>query len=90
MAPGIVKLDAERLIEGHVLLKKLSIVAVKEMLLYCLLLRVKKGYTIYKEGEPANDTSYVILFGKFLMHTAKLGPIGTVTQGDSMGEEGLL
>jgi hypothetical protein len=41
VAPGIVKLDAEKLIEGHVLLKKLSVLAVKELLLYCLLLRVK-------------------------------------------------
>ncbi|TNV80958.1 hypothetical protein FGO68_gene1252 [Halteria grandinella] len=90
VAPGIVKLDAEKLIEGHVLLKKLSIVAVKEMLLYCLLLRVKQGHTIYKEGESANETSYFILFGKFLMHTSKLGPIGTANSGDSMGEEGLL
>ena len=85
-----VKLDAEMLIPNHPLFKKLSIVTVKELLDYCVLLRVKLGVTIYNERDPSNQTSYIILFGKFLLHTAKLGPIGAVTTGDSLGEEGLL
>jgi CRP-like cAMP-binding protein len=88
--PGIVKLDAEKLVPGHPLLKKLSLLAVKELLVYCLLLRVKHGHTIYKESESANQTSYIILYGKFLLHNSKLGPIGTCNAGDSLGEEGLL
>lgn len=62
----------------------------KELLVYCVLLRVKLGQTIFKEGDHANDTTYIILYGKFLLHTSKLGPIGAVTTGDFLGEEGLL
>ena len=78
------------LIPHHPLFKKLSIVTVKELLVYCVLLRVKLGVTIYNERDPSNSTSYIILFGKFLLHTARLGPIGAVTTGDTLGEEGLL
>ena len=84
------RLDAEKLIPNHPLFRKLSLVSVKELLVYCVLLRVKSGVTIFKEGDPSNDTTYIILYGKFLLHTSKLGPIGAVTTGDSLGEEGLL
>ena len=58
--------------------------------MYCVLLRVKSGISIYKEGDSSNATAYIILYGKFLLHTAKLGPIGASTTGDTLGEEGLL
>ena len=87
---SMIKLDAEKLVPHHPLFKKVSLVTVKELLVYCVLLRVKSGVSIYKEGDSSNATTYIILFGKFLLHTAKLGPIGTVTTGDTLGEEGLL
>ena len=62
----------------------------KELLVYCVLLRIKKGHTIYREGDSANETSYIILYGKILLHNAKFGAIGTASTGDSLGEEGLL
>ena len=68
MLKGTIKLDAASLVPGHPLLKKLSLVTVKELLLYSLLLRVKKAHTIFKEGDPTNDSSFIILFGKFLLH----------------------
>ncbi len=40
---GIVKLDAEKLVPYHPLFKKLSLLAVKELLLYCMLIRAKIG-----------------------------------------------
>lgn len=58
--------------------------------MYCVLLRVKCGATIYKEGDHANDTCYIVLYGKLLLHHSRLGPIGVVSTGDSLGEEGLL
>jgi hypothetical protein len=70
--------------------RKLSLVTVKELLVYCVLLRVKLGSTIYREENLANETSYIILYGKFLLHNSKLGPIGVTSTGDSLGEEGLL
>ena len=87
---SMIKLDAEKLVPHHPLFKKVSLITVKELLVYCVLLRVKSGVSIYKEGDSSNATTYIILFGKFLLHTAKLGPIGTVTTGDTLGEEGLL
>ena len=33
--------------------------------------------------------AYIILQGKFLLHSAQLASIGTVTIGDTLGEEGL-
>ena len=68
----------------------MSLITVKELLVYCVLLRIKKGHTIYREGDPSNDTAYIILYGKILLHTAKLGAIGSVSTGDTLGEEGLL
>ena len=50
---------------------------------------MKTGQTLYKEGDHANNTAYIILYGKFLLHHSKLGSIGTVTTGDSLGEEGI-
>jgi len=88
--PPIARLDAEKLIPLHPLFKKLSLLTVKELLVYCVLLRIKKGHTIYREGDSSNDTSYIILYGKILLHSAKLGAIGAVTTGDSLGEEGIL
>ena len=87
---GLVKLDAAKLVPDHPLLKRLTLVTVKELMLYSLLLRVKKGHTIYKEGDSSNNTCFIILFGKFLLHGERLGPVGSVTMGDSLGEEGLL
>ena len=87
---SMIKLDAEKLVPHHPLFKKVSLVTVKELLVYCVLLRVKSGVSIYKEGDSSNATTYIILFGKFLLHTAKLGPIGTASTGDTLGEEGLL
>ena len=88
--PPIAKLDAEKLVPLHPLFKKLSLITVKELLVYCVLLRIKKGHTIYREGDSANETSYIILYGKILLHNAKLGAIGASSTGDSLGEEGLL
>jgi hypothetical protein len=90
MDGSLVKLNAEALLPHHPLFKKLSLVSVKEILVYCVLLRVKSGVSIYKEGDSSNATAYIILYGKFLLHTSKLGPIGGVTTGDTLGEEGLL
>ena len=87
---SMIILDAEKLVPHHPLFKKVSLVTVKELLVYCVLLRVKSGVSIYKEGDSSNATTYIILFGKFLLHTAKLGPIGTASTGDTLGEEGLL
>ncbi len=88
--PPVARLDAEKLVPLHPLFKKLSLLTVKELLVYCVLLRIKKGHTIYREGDSSNDTSYIILYGKILLHTSKLGAIGAVNTGDSLGEEGLL
>ena len=54
-----------------------------------MLVRVKIGQTLYKEGDHAKSTAYIILYGKFLLHHSKLGAIGVVTTGDSLGEEGI-
>jgi len=86
---GVVKLDAEKLIPYHPLFKKVSLLAVKELLLYCMLIRVRTGQTLYKEGDHAKNTAYIILYGKFLLHHSKLGAIGVVSTGDSLGEEGI-
>jgi hypothetical protein len=90
VTPGVVKLDATILVPTHPLFKRLSLIGVKEILLYSLLLRVKKGHTIFKEGEAAGSASFIVLYGKFLLHSERLGPVGSVGPGDSLGEEGLL
>jgi len=33
--------------------------------------------------------AFIVLYGKFLLHSETVGPIGTVKAGDSLGEEGL-
>lgn len=87
---GIVKLDAEQILPHHPLFRKLTLPTVKEILLCSTLIRVKHGAKIYKEGVSSSETSYLILYGKFLLHTSKLGPIGVASTGDSLGEEGIL
>eukprot|EP00347_Sterkiella_histriomuscorum_P000407 403375983 len=86
---GIMKLEAVKLIPYHPFFKKLSLLAVKELMIYCMLIRVRHGQTLYKEGDHANNTAYIVLYGKFLLHTSKHGAIGQVTTGDSLGEEGI-
>ena len=65
-----VRLDAEKLVPHHPLFKKVTLVTVRELLVYCVLLRVKSGVSIYKEGDSSNNTAFIILYGKFLLHTA--------------------
>lgn len=72
------------------MLSKLSLLSVKEVLVYCMLFRVKVGSTVYKEGDDANGTSYIVLFGKILLYNMKLGLIGSASTGDAFGEEGIL
>ncbi|CDW82978.1 UNKNOWN [Stylonychia lemnae] len=86
---GIVKLDAEKLVPFHPLFKKVSLLAVKELLLYCMLIRVRVGQTLYKQNDDSKSTAFIVLYGKFLLHHSKYGEIGLVTTGDSLGEEGI-
>jgi len=44
---------------------------------------------LYREGDDSKNTSFIILYGKFLLHHSKYGAIGVVTTGDSFGEEGI-
>jgi CRP-like cAMP-binding protein len=54
------------------------------------MITVRVGRTLYCDGDDAQNTSYIVLEGKFLLHQYNIGAIGTVKVGDSLGEEGIL
>ena len=64
------------------------------LLNHSLLLKVRDGQLLYKEGDLSLQRAYVVIVGKIALK-GKLGPkddlgvIGFVEGGDTLGEEGL-
>ena len=97
----VIKLDkrlfemkAERILPKHKLLKLLEPGSVKVLLNHSLLLKVRDGQMLYKEGDYALQRVYIVIVGKlalkgFLGHQDTLGVVGYVEGGDSLGEEGI-
>ena len=54
-----------------------------------MIVRVWKDKCLYEEDSYAEETTYLVLYGSFKLFSKKMGTIGTVATGDSLGEEGL-
>ena len=58
------------------------------------MLKVRDGQILYKEGDSSYNRSYIIVVGRialkgFMGKNDKLGAIGYVEGGDTLGEEGI-
>lgn len=53
------------------------------------MIKVHTGQTLYKAGDDSKYCMFIVLNGKFLLHHDKVGAIGIVNTGDSLGEEGI-
>ena len=88
------ELKAERILPKHKLLKLFDPSSVRHLVEHCVLLKVRDGQMLYKEGDSALTRAYILLVGKialkgFMGAADKLGTIGYVEAGDTLGEEGL-
>ena len=70
----------------HSLFLKLGIETCKEMISHMPLIILDDTQLLYKEGEYVNS-AYIVILGKIIMHTTKLGVIGLITIGEFVGEE---
>lgn len=87
-------LKADRILPKHKLLKLFHPDSVKQILNHSLLLKVRDGQMLFKEGDSTYRRVYLMLVGKialkgFLGKDDKLGVVGYVEGGDSLGEEGI-
>ena len=88
------ELKADRILPKHKLLKMFDPSTVKMLLNHSVLLKIRDNQILYKEGEEALKRAYIVLVGRialkgFLGHSDKLGVVGYVEGGDTLGEEGL-
>ncbi|CAI2368114.1 unnamed protein product [Moneuplotes crassus] len=86
---GIMHVSLLNLKKHHSLFLNLSTDMCNEMILQMPLLVLKDSELLYKEGEPIN-AAYIVVMGKVIMHSKKLGAIGLVKVGDVIGEECLV
>ena len=68
--------------------------SVKTIVNHTVLLKVRDGQILYKEGDSAFMRTYIVLVGKFALKgflgkEDRLGVIGYVEGGDTLGEEGV-
>lgn len=88
------ELKADRILPKHKLLRLFDPSSVRHLVDHCVLLKVRDGQMLYKEGDSALTRAYIVLVGKialkgFMGTGDKLGTIGYVEGGDTLGEEGL-
>lgn len=87
-------LKSDKILPKHKLLRLFNSDSVKRLVNHCNLLKVRDGQILYKEGDSTYTRSYIIVVGKialkgFMGPQDKLGTIGIVEGGDTLGEEGV-
>lgn len=89
---GLVHIGVKDIKAYHPLFQKLSDDAMELVLSKCFLIRLKKDQVLYKQGDSSNGCGYLILYGFVeLADSQKPGrTFGSLTMGDSVGEESLL
>jgi hypothetical protein len=70
----------------HSLFLNLSFDTCKEIITHAPLIVLEDSQLLYKEGELISS-AYILITGKIIMHSKKLGAIGLVIIGDMIGEE---
>ena len=88
------ELKAERILPRHKLLRLFDPANVTHLVDHCVLLKVRDGQMLYREGDAALTRAYILLVGRvalkgFMGATDRIGTIGFVEGGDTLGEEGL-
>lgn len=73
----------------HSLFLNLSFDTCKEIITHAPLIVLEDSQLLYKEGELISS-AYILITGKIIMHSKKLGAIGLVKIGDTIGEECLI
>ena len=95
MDKRLFELKADRILPKHKLLKLFDANSVRLIVNHSLILKVRDGQALYKEGDNALGRAYIVIVGKialkgFLGTKANLGTVGFVEGGDTLGEEGIL
>ena len=73
----------------HQLFLNLGFDTCKEMITQMPLIILEDSQLLYKEGEDI-ASAYIVVLGKLILHSKKLGAIGLVKIGDMIGEESLI
>jgi len=90
---SLFELKAEKILGAHPLFKNFNLETLKCFLANSILFRVRRDQILYKEGDPAEERTYIVVVGKialkgFLGGEEKFDTIGHVAAGDTLGEEG--
>lgn len=76
----------------HPVFNKLSFYGLREILLMQMgtrLIKLRENQLLYRQGDK-NDSIYIVIFGKLVLHHRTLGAIGVVGMGQTIGEESLI
>lgn len=84
-----VSVASVELMRLHPVFNKLSFYGVQNFLQECSLVKLRPNQLLYRQDD-LEDSVYLVLFGKLVLHHRTLGALGVVGIGQTLGEESIL
>lgn len=86
---NIVSVGSVELMRLHPVFNKLSYYGVRDFLSVTSLVKLRANQPLYRQADP-DDSVYLVIFGKLVLHHRTLGALGVVGMGQTLGEETLI
>jgi hypothetical protein len=86
---NVVGVGSVELMRLHPVFNKLSYYGVRDFLSVTSLVKLRANQPLYRQADP-DDSVYLVIFGKLVLHHKTLGALGVVGMGQTLGEETLI
>jgi hypothetical protein len=86
---NVVGVGSVELMRLHPVFNKLSYYGVRDFLSVTSLVKLRANQPLYRQADP-DDSVYLVIFGKLVLHHRTLGALGVVGMGQTLGEETLI
>jgi len=77
---NIVNVGSVELMRLHPVFNKISYYGMRDFLSVCSLVKLRPNQLLYRQGDP-DDSVFLIIFGKLIVHHKTLGALGVVGMG---------